>query len=375
MHWSFKLFRFKGIDVKVHLTFVLILLWGAWSWSGSSAVAWQGAAFGVAAILLLFASVTLHEFGHSLMAIKYGVRVREITLLPIGGVSQMDTIPEKPGQELRMTLAGPLVNFAIAGVLIVAGVLLQAAAVVTIPELLRALGSASRGGLLAYLTIANLILGVFNLIPAFPMDGGRVLRALLAMRMSHRQATAIAATVGQGLAWLLGLWGFSSGNYSLILIAIFVWLGANQEGMSVEVKDVFAGMTVGQATTRQVRTLSPGDALSQAVDLTLTTFQADFPVLQLGRVVGLLTRSDVLKALHTQGADVLVGQVMHTDLPVATPDESLFEVQQRMTTNRTPALLVMDPNKELIGLLTAADINEAYVLLAARHQGPEAAGT
>src|SRR5512139_1216552 len=116
MQWSFKLFRFKGIDVKVHLTFVLILLWGAWSWSGSSAVPWQGAAFGVVAILLLFASVTLHEFGHSLMAIRYGVRVREIILLPIGGVSQMDTIPEKPGQELWMTLAGPLVNFAIAGV-------------------------------------------------------------------------------------------------------------------------------------------------------------------------------------------------------------------------------------------------------------------
>ena len=373
MHWSFRLFRFKGIDVKVHLTFVLILLYGAWSWSGSSAVAWQGAAFGVVAILLLFVSVTLHEFGHSLVAIRYGIRVREITLLPIGGVSQMDSIPEKPGQELRMTLAGPLVNFAIAGALIIVAFLLQAAAVVTIPDLLRELGDASWGGLLAYLTIANLILGVFNLIPAFPMDGGRVLRALLAMRLNHRQATAIAATVGQGLSWLLGLWGFMSGNYSLILVAIFVWLGANQEGTSADVKDVFEGMTVGQATTRQVRTLSPGDVLDHAVDLTLTTFQADFPVVELGQVVGLLTRGDVLKALHTQGANVTVGQIMHTDLPAAAPDEPLFAVQQRMTANRTPALLVMGANHELIGLLTATDINEAYGLLAARQQAPTSA--
>jgi stage IV sporulation protein FB len=373
MQWSFKLFQFKGIDVKVHLTFVLILLWGAWSWSGSSAVPWQGAIFGVVAILLLFASVTLHELAHSLMAIKYGVRVREIILLPIGGVSQMESIPEKPREELAITLAGPLVNFVIAGVGILAALLLQAAAIVTIPKLLQTLGSASWEGLLAYVTVANLILGLFNLIPAFPMDGGRVMRALLAMRTSHRRATAIAATVGQGMAWLLGLWGFISGNYSLILVAIFVWLGASQEGTSTEVKDVFAGMTVSQATTRQVRTLSPGDPVSQAVELTLTTFQADFPVLQSGRVVGLLTRSDVLRALQKQGADVPVGQVMQTELPVAAPEELIFSVQQRMRASRTPALLVMGANHELIGLLTAADINEAYGLLAARPQEPAAA--
>jgi Zn-dependent protease/CBS domain-containing protein len=365
MHWSYKLFQFKGIDVKVHLTFVLILLWAAWNWSGSSPVPWQGAAFGVVAILLLFASVTLHEFGHSLMALRYGVRVSEIILLPIGGVSQMEAIPEKPREELLITLAGPLVNFAIAGVLIGVGVLLQAAAVVTIPELLRTLGSATWEGLLAYLTMSNLILGVFNLIPAFPMDGGRIMRAVLAMRLSHRQATAIAATVGQAMAWLLGLWGFASGSYSLILIAIFIWLGASQEGKSTEVRDVFGAMTVGQATTRQVQTLSASDTIAKAVDLTLTTFQSDFPVLDLGRVVGLLTQADVLRALHTQGDQVRVGQVMQTGLPAATADEPLSTVQQRMVTKRTHTVVVLAADHSLIGLLTAADINEAYLLQAA----------
>lgn len=373
MSWSFKLFRFQGIDVRVHVTFFLILLWAAWSWSGSSAVAWQGAAFGVVAILLLFVSVTLHEFGHSLLAIRYGVPVRDITLLPIGGVSQIETMPKKPGQELWMTLAGPLINFAIAGVLVLAGALLQVGAVLSLPQLLASVGEVSWPGLLAYLITANLVLGVFNLIPAFPMDGGRILRAILAMRMDHRQATAIASRIGQGLAWLLGLWGFTSGSFSMILIAIFVWLGANQEELTARVEDVFGGMTVGQVTTRQVRTLAPDDALSNAVELTLTTFQADFPVVQMGRVVGLLTQGDVLRALHTKGPDVPVSQVMHSDLPVATPDEPLFQAQQHLAMTRTPALVVLGPNQELIGLLTVTDVNEAFGLLGARPQAPATA--
>ena len=193
MSWSIRLFRVQGIDVKVHLTLVLILIWAAYRWSGSTGAGIQGALFGVVATLLLFAAVTLHELGHSFQALKYGVKVRDITLLPMGGLARMEEMPEKPKQELAIALAGPLVNFAIAALLIGLGVLLQTQAVLTLPELYRSLGEANWAGLLAYLTSANLMLGLFNLIPAFPMDGGRVLRALLAMKLDYDKATAIAA--------------------------------------------------------------------------------------------------------------------------------------------------------------------------------------
>lgn len=367
MSWSIKLFRVKGIDVKIHLTFVLILIWAAYRWSGSTGQGWQGALFGVVATLLLFTSVILHEFGHSLQALKFGIPVRDITLLPIGGVAQIEEMPEQPGQELRIALAGPLVNFAIAAVLIGIGLLLQARAVVTLPELVASLGSASWGGMLSYLTMANLLLGLFNLIPAYPMDGGRVLRALLALKLDYGRATSIAVSIGQGLALLAGLYGFMSGSYTLILIAIFVWMGAGQEGKQVEVKSVLRQMTVGQAMTRRPVTLSAGDTLARAAELTLTTAQADFPVLDAldGRLVGLLTAQDLLRGLKSDGEAGGVDQVMHTEFATATADEPLFQVQQRMEAESVRALPVLDKEARLAGLLTVEDVNEAYRLLSA----------
>jgi stage IV sporulation protein FB len=196
MSWSFKLFRIRSIDVKVHLTFVFILVWAAYRWGTSTGQGWLGALFGVVVTLLLFAAVTLHELGHSFQALKYGVRVRGITLLPVGGMAEMEDIPQKPVQELRIALAGPLVNFTIFALLVGLSLILQAKALLTPGELREALGQASWAGMLAYLTAANLLLGLFNLIPAFPMDGGRVLRALLALRLDYRRATKIAVRVG-----------------------------------------------------------------------------------------------------------------------------------------------------------------------------------
>jgi Zn-dependent protease/CBS domain-containing protein len=367
MSWSIKLLRVKGIEVKVHLTFVLILIWAAYRWSGITEAGLQGALFGVVATLLLFASVTLHEFGHSLQALKYGVRVRDITLLPFGGLARLEEMPEKPGQEFRIAIVGPLVNFAIGLVLIGLGALVSIPTLVSLPDLFRSLGEASWSGLWAYLTMANLALGLFNLIPAYPMDGGRVLRALLAVRLDYQRATRIAVVVGQGLALLLGLWGFSSGSYSLILIAIFVWLGAGQEGKQVQVKSVLQEMTVGQAMTHEPLTLGVNDALDRAVELTLSTAQADFPVLEMadGRPLGLLTEADLLKGLRAQGPATPVSQVMQTNFPRATPDEPLFQVQQRLATGRLRAMPVVDSTGHLVGLLREADINEAYRLLSA----------
>jgi len=365
MSWSIRLFRVKGIEVKVHLTFVLILIWAAYYWSESTGEGIQGALFGIAATLLLFGSVTLHELGHSMQALKYGVRVRDITLLPIGGIAQMEEIPEDPRQELGIAIAGPLVNFAIAAALIGIGAVLQAQALITVPELFRSLGAASWAGMLAYLTMANLAMGLFNLIPAFPMDGGRVLRALLAMRLDYPKATSIAVAVGQGLALLLGLFGFMSSSFTLVLIAVFVWMGAGQEGKQVQIKSVLHGMKVGQAMTRQPQTLSAADSLVRAAELTLTTSQANFPVVERdsGRLVGLLTESDLLKGLRVHGETVQVGQVMHTSFPTATLDEPIFQAQKQMAAGRVHAMPVVAVDERLVGLLTAADINEAYRLL------------
>lgn len=366
MNWSLRLFKIKGIDIKVHLTFVLILIWAAYRWSGSTGEGLQGALFGIVATLLLFFSVTLHELGHSLQAIKFGVRVRDITLMPMGGLAQMEEIPEEPNKELRIAIAGPLVNFGIAVLLIAAGYILDRRALLSLEDLRASLGSASWSGLLAYLTSANLMLGLFNLVPAFPMDGGRVLRALLAKKLSYARATKIAAQVGQGLALLMGLWGLMNGSWTLVIIAIFVWMGAGQENQDVRVKHTLGETTVDQVMTRAPLTLQVNDSLSKAVELTLSTSQADFPVLEWGsnRTAGMLTQADLLRGLQSQGAQAAARSVMRTQVPAASPDEPLHAAQQKMLLGRTRALPVQNSDGDLLGLLTADDINEAYRLMA-----------
>lgn len=365
MNWSLKLFKVKGIDIKVHLTFVLILIWAAYRWSVNTGAGMQGAAFGIVATLLLFLSVTLHELGHSFQALKYGVKVRDITLMPMGGLAQMDAVPEDPNKEFRIAIAGPLVNFGIAALLIGIGALLNARALLPFNELAASLGSVSWSGLLAYLTYANLLLGFFNLIPAFPMDGGRVLRSLLARKMNHARATKIAAQVGQGLALLMGLWGFISGSWTLVIIAIFVWMGAGQESQGAQVKHTLGGTTVSQVMTRSPQVLRVNDSLSKAVELTLSTSQADFPVLEWGsnRVTGLLTETDLLRGLQSLGAGAAAREIMRAKITFANPDELLHDAQQKMLVNRLRALPVLDAKGELLGLLTVNDINEAYRLM------------
>lgn len=370
MNWSLKLFKIKGIDIKIHLTFVLILIWAAYRWSVSTGEGLQGAVFGIVATLLLFFSVTLHELGHSFQALKYGIKVRDITLMPMGGLAQIEEIPEDPNKELRIALAGPLVNFAIAALLIGIGALLDARALVSLNELKASFGRVSWSGLLAYLTAANLMLGLFNLLPAFPMDGGRVLRALLAKRMNHAKATRIATHVGQGFALLMGLWGFMSGSWTLVIIAIFVWMGAGQENQGAQVKQTLGETTVGQVMTRSPHALKVNDSLSKAVELTLSTSQSDFPVLAWGsnRVAGMMSETDLLRGLQSKGANAAAREVMRTQIAISSPEEPLHAAQQKMATRRTRALPVVNSEGDLIGLLTAADINEAYRLMTVQHK-------
>jgi Zn-dependent protease/CBS domain-containing protein len=374
MSWSIPLLRVRGIEIKVHVTFVLILVWAAYYWGIETGAGLQGALFGVVATLLLFVCVTLHELGHAFQALKYGIAVEDITLLPIGGVARL-RVPDNARQELAIAVAGPAVNVAIAAVLIVIGALTGTTVVEDPTAISTAMGRANWAALLPYLTVANIGLVLFNAIPAFPLDGGRVLRALLALRLDYARATAIAVAIGQGLALLLGLVGFLGGNYFLIVIAIFVWIGASQEGEQVALRQALGGATVGQAMILRPQILAATDPLGRAVELTLSTAQADFPVVDAGgRVVGLLTLDDLLRGLRDQPA-ATVGEAMRRQFPVARPEESVAAAQEQLGEGRVRALPVVQSDGRLAGLLTAADIGEALRLLPARPQvGASGAG-
>ena len=362
MKGSVKVASVRGIKINLHFTFLFILIWAAYRWGVQTDAGAAGALYGIVVTILLFVCVTLHELAHSFTAMHYGVTVREITLLPIGGLAQMDEIPDNPTQELKISLAGPLTNIAIAFLLILICLPLEIRSTMGVAELSQRLGAMSWYGLVAYLVAANLMLGLFNMIPAFPMDGGRVLRAILAMRMDYVQATAISVRIGQGLAVLLGLWGFMSGDLMLVFIAAFVYLGAGMEGRVVEVKSVLEDMRVRQAMSSPVHFVAPTDTLARVVERILQGLQADFPVLENDRLVGMLTENDVVLALHKQGADTLVGQVMRRQFPVARPEQTLFEVQGQMGAAKLRTMPVVERDR-LVGLLTAQDISQAYRLL------------
>jgi stage IV sporulation protein FB len=228
--------------------------------------------------------------------------------------------------------------------------------------MLERLESLSPMSIFNYVFVSNLFLGIFNLIPAFPMDGGRVLRALLASRMNYARATSIAVSVGQTMAWLLGLWGFLGGGFFLILIAIFVYMGAGQEGRLVQIRNVLGGLKVEQAYSRQAQSISPKSTLKNAVEMTLSTFQADFPVCDGQTLVGLLTHSRLVEALNQYGPDMFVDQVMLKDIVPVSPEEGLFEVQQRLVKDNLDALPVVEQG-DFLGLITNRDINELFRLV------------
>jgi Zn-dependent protease/CBS domain-containing protein len=345
--WSLNLGRFAGIDVYVHATFLLLLAWIAlvsWIETGSAA----GVASGLLLVLLLFLCVVLHEYGHALTARRYGIGTRHITLLPIGGVAQLESMPRDPRQEIVVALAGPAVNVAIAAVLYL---LLLATGR---PEASFALHF-DASGVLRTLLGANIMLVLFNLLPAFPMDGGRVLRALLALRMDRVRATNAAARVGQTLAVGLGLLGLL-GNPFLVLIAVFVWIGAGAEASAVEADTRLSHQTAGRAMITAFAVLAPSDPLSRAVELTLSGTQKDFPVLDGERIAGVLTQPAILRGLSEYGPSGHVGRVM---LPartaeVATPLSTLLEPLQSSQTR----LVLVTRAGRLAGIVDLENIAE-----------------
>lgn len=363
MGGSIPLFSVRGISIRMHLTFPLILIWGAIQFGVLNGLGVPGAIFGVTVFLLLFIIVVLHELGHSFAAQYYGMPVSEIVLLPIGGVARLGRIPDEPLHEFVIAIAGPLVNFVLAIILL--GLSLasgQGLDLINPARLYESMGTLSFSAIYNYVFYSNLFLGIFNLIPAFPMDGGRVLRALLATQMNYVTATRVAVSIGQSLAFLFGLWGFLGGGFFLILIAIFVYLGAGQEGEMVQFRYTLEGLIVEQAYSRQARTLNPQSTLQNAVDLILSSFQADFPICDNGRLVGMLTQARLLEALNTQGAATPVTEVMLTEVLSASPREEIFTVQQRMAENNLDALPVIEGDR-FLGLITNRDISELYRLI------------
>jgi len=372
MDSSVRLFTVRGIDIKVHVTFPLILVWAAIQFGALSNEGWTGAVFGVLVTLLLFGIVVLHELGHSFAALEYDIPISQIVLLPIGGVAQMGRIPDKPGQELVVALAGPAVNVVLALIMIGLAALLQISlAPRALAGSLREMGQLALAPIFRYLFITNIFIAVFNLLPAFPLDGGRVLRALLATRLPYARATAISVVIGQAMAWLLGLWGFLGGGFFMIFIALFIYIGAAQEGQLTQLRSVLNGLRVRQAFSRQAQTLAPDDTLQRAVDLTLSSFQANFPVCQDNRLVGILTQQRLLDSLQKTGAGSRIQDVMQTEFEQVGPDDGLFDVQQKMSDSRLDALPVMAQG-EFLGLITQQDIAEVFKLASSQ---PELLGT
>lgn len=377
MGTSATLFKVFDIEVRVHWSFVLILAYGAFAYSAGVRDPLLGALYGVLVILLLFICVTLHEFGHALVAKYFKVNVPHITLLPIGGVASLERMPDKPLQEFLIAIAGPVVNFIIAGLLFPFLLLSrnQQSNILdfaTIGELLAQMQSPGIFNLLVYLVVTNLGLGIFNLLPAFPMDGGRVLRALLALGVSYVDATRIAVFVGRIMAGLFALWGILNGNIFLLLVAFFIYVGGGSEREAVESKAVLRNIVAEQALTLNAVNLYTSERVERAVDLIMNSYQTDYPVLDLaGRFVGVLTRARLIYALKEIGADARIVDVMlkAEQIPVCGPQQDLSVIWETMITGGS-RVVAIKRNNEFLGLLTLDDISEVFQVYGAKLAGP-----
>lgn len=355
MGWSFTIGRIAGTSIKVHGTFVLLLLFAGFSaWSaGGVAVAVES----VAVLLGLFACVLLHEFGHIGAARYYGVKTPDILLLPIGGLARLERMPEEPKQEAVIALAGPAVTAALAGIAYV---------------LLRLTGQSPDAGMptghlgtspLMQLYNVNIALLLFNLVPAFPMDGGRVLRALLASRLGLARATKIAATIGQGLAVLFGLYAVANGRVMWALVALFIYFAASGEAASVRERKVLQGVTAGTYMVRDFRTLPAHGTLQQAIDLLVSTEQREIPVVDFGgRVAGLLTRDTLLRGLQGGNTSAEVATAMHTAVPRIGTEVPIDAAMAAMRGAGLRAVPVLDADDRLVGLLTLDNLMDVLLL-------------
>lgn len=369
MAWAFRIGRIAGIDLKLHITFALVLALGAAQWSGHGA---RGAAFGVLLVSLLFVCVVLHELGHALMARRFGIATHAIVLLPIGGVAQLARSPEQPREELWISAAGPAVNLLIAGALLLISL---ATGVSGLPdESLRAiLSQPSLAALLLWLLGANVTMALFNLLPALPLDGGRILRAVLTLGLGAERATPLAATIGQVLALGLGVLAVVQGHIMLALIAGFVFLGAGQERFAAQAQKTLSTLRAGDAYSRNALVLSPGDRLLHVVQPLLTTHQPEFAVMLGSQLLGVVTRTRIVQALHEEPGDTYVAGLMERNVPRVEESASLEEVR-RMLLERRVSVAAVYRGEELLGLLGLEGISSALAVASAMARPPSSPG-
>src|SRR3954447_4065456 len=361
MEWSVPIGTVRGTVIRLHLTFLLFLGWIGVSHYAQGGI--QAALSGIVFMVLLFFCVLLHELGHVFAARRYGIQTPDVTLLPIGGVAQLERIPEKPSEELVVALAGPAVNVVIA---------------LALALVLGGLPSPHAGtqvqnpgvSLLGRLAWVNVTLAVFNLIPAFPMDGGRVLRAMLAYRLGYGRATKIAAGVGQAVAFALGLAGLF-GNPMLLFIALFFYMGASAEASAIDLRERSRTLTVSDAAVTRFEVLSPTSSVEEAVEHLLRTSQHDFPVVGGGgRMRGVLTRDDIIRALRERGPDAPGLEVMRRDIPVVDEGRPLEEALRLMQAGSLPAVGIVSGAGRLVGLVTPENVGELMMVQAARPSPP-----
>ena len=345
----------------MHWTFIILIGW-IFLMHFRIGNSLQDGLLGVAFILTIFVCVILHEFGHALTARKFNIGTKRITILPIGGLASIERMPEKPGQELWVAIMGPVVNVAIACALFL---LLSATGNIPTQEELIELqkneGALVGGGYFLFnLMIVNIALVLFNLIPAFPMDGGRVLRALLSYRMDRAKATNVAARIGQFLAILFVFAGFYT-NFWLVFIGIFIFLGAGGEASYEATKSMLSDYKIKDVLMTRYTLLSPQDTLDQAIRALLDGQEKEFLVGQDDEVAGVLTRNSIIKGLNELGRDAPVVKVMRTDFITLDPEMELQEVYHKMLTNGCTVGPVYEGGK-LLGIVDRENINELVLV-------------
>jgi Zn-dependent protease/CBS domain-containing protein len=367
MGGSFKIGRAFGIDVKVHWSFFLLLIFfGYLAFRDSGSLV--SALVTVGLVVVLFFCVLLHEFGHSLVAIRLGSEVQDITLLPIGGLARMKSLPERPIDEVKVAVAGPLVNVVLAPIFF--GLALLFGGNLSAPTDIIS-GVDSIGQVFVSLGYINVALVIFNMIPAFPMDGGRVLRGLLATRLGPVRATNISSTVGQGFAILFILGGFLSRNFLLAIIGFFVFLGASGEAQLVRQREQMRGLTVSDVmgTKGRTETVTPYHTFGQVLDAVIHGYQEDFPVVdEDGELVGIITRSEIMAAAHSPGRYAIVRDLMRTEFPTISPDADLFRDGNRLLQESGLRALPVVKDGNLVGMLTVDDVGQAALLRDLRKQ-------
>lgn len=353
MSWSYPVGHVLGSEIRIHATFFLLLAWiGAAAWIAGGPLA---TAENVAFVMALFVCVVAHEFGHALTARRFGIATPDITLLPIGGVARLDRMPERPAQEILVALAGPAVNLAI-------WLLLALLGARTDPTASAALEDPATG-FWGRLATVNLFLAIFNLLPAFPMDGGRVLRALLALTMSRVSATRLAARTGQVLAFGFGFLGLTTASPVLVLIAIFIFVAAGAESTDVAMREMARNLRARDAMITEYEALQPSDTLQAASSALIRTTQHEFPVVDAGGGLrGFLTRTALFQAL-AEGNDARpVAESMERGIPAVPLSAPLSAALDALQDTGAPAVAVTEPSGRMVGYVTRENIGELMVI-------------